>query len=133
MGYTVMRGVFFSFLRNKIKGKRLLLAGSSSEAATPTSRSPGIWIAGRVLEEAGGVGSSASGLSTTGITCRKGRKERTTKRMKEELLLSHPSRSSGLFFSSSPAALDALVPPHSYLGKRDTDLVAHKLPTEGLD
>ena len=54
------------------------------------------------------------------------------KENEEELLLSHPSRSSGLFFSSSPAALDALLPPGSYSGKRDTDSVAHKLPT-GLD
>ena len=46
--------------------------------------------------------------------------------------MSHPSRSSGLFFSSSPAALDALLPLGSYSGKRDTDSVAHKLPT-GLD
>ena len=45
--------------------------GSSNEAATPTSRSPKIWIAGRVLEEAGGVGSAASGLSATKITCKK--------------------------------------------------------------
>ena len=38
--------------------------------------------------------------------------------MKERHLVSHPSRREGLFFSSSPAALEALVPP-----------VAHKLPT----
>ena len=63
-------------------GKKLLPAGSSSEAATPTSRSTEVWIAGRVLEEAGGVGSAASGLSATRITCRKRGKERTRKRMK---------------------------------------------------
>ena len=51
----------------------MLPAGSGSEAATPTLRSPEIWIARRDLEEAGGVGSSASGLSATGITCRKGK------------------------------------------------------------
>ena len=54
---------------------KFLPAGSSSEAATPTSRSPETWVAGQDLEEAGGVGSTASGLSTTGITCRK-QKER---------------------------------------------------------
>ena len=71
-----MRGVFFPFfLRNKIKIKKLLLVGSSSEAATPTSRSPEIWIAGRVLEEAGGIGSDASRLSANQITCRN-KKER---------------------------------------------------------
>ena len=31
--------------------------------------------------------------------------------------------------SSSLAALDALVPPSSYSGKRDIDPAAHKLPT----
>ena len=72
------RGIYFF----ETKGKKLLPAGSSSEAATPTSRSPEIWIARRVLEEAGGVRSSASGLSATGITCRKVRKEKTRKRMK---------------------------------------------------
>ena len=58
-------------MRNKVKVKKLLSAGNSSEAATPTSRSPEIWIAGRVLEKAGGVGSAASGLSATRIACRK--------------------------------------------------------------
>ena len=49
-------------------GKKLLPAGSSSEAATPTLRSPETWVAGRVLEEACGVESAASGLSATRIT-----------------------------------------------------------------
>ena len=62
--------------------RKLLPAGSGSEAATPTSKSPEVWIAGRVLDEAGGVGSTASGLSATRITCRKRGKERTRKRMK---------------------------------------------------
>ena len=31
--------------------------------------------------------------------------------------------------SSSPATLDALIPPGSYSGKRDTHPIAHKLPT----
>ena len=52
--------------------------------------------------------------------------------MKERHLLSHTSRSEGLFFSSSLAALDTLVLPGSYSGKRDTDLVAHMLRTGGL-
>ena len=56
-------------------GKKLLPAGSSSEAATPTSRSPEVWIVGRVLDEAGGVGSTSSGLSATRITCRKRKKK----------------------------------------------------------
>ena len=50
--------------------------------------------------------------------------------MEERHLVSHPSRPKGPFFSSSPAALDALLLPSSYLGKRDTDTVAHKLPKE---
>ena len=77
MSYTVMRGIFFRFYRNKIMETRLLPAGSSNETSTLDSRSPGILIAGQVLEGAGGVGSSASGLPTTGIACRKERKERT--------------------------------------------------------
>ena len=51
--------------------------------------------------------------------------------MEERHLVSHPSRPEEPFFSS-PAALDALLLPSSYSGKRDTDPVAHKLPT-GLD
>ena len=62
------------------------------------TRVPRILIAGRVLVEAGGVGSSASGLPATGVTCRKGRKEGTRKRMREKYLLSHPSRPEGLYF-----------------------------------
>ena len=50
--------------------------------------------------------------------------------MEERHLMSHPSRPEGPFFSSSPAALDALLLPSSYSGKRDTDTVAHKLPKE---
>ena len=50
--------------------------------------------------------------------------------MIERHLVSHPSRPEGPFFSSSPAALDALLLPSSYLGKKDTDTVAHKLPKE---
>ena len=49
--------------------------------------------------------------------------------MKERHLVSQPSRPEGLFFSSSPAALETVLPPGSYSGKRDTDPVAHKLPT----
>ena len=109
-------------------GKKLLLAGSRSEAAIPTSRSPETWVAGRVLEEAGGIGSAASGLSATRITYKKGRKERTRRRMEGRYLVSHPSRPKGPFFSSSPATLDALLLPCSYLGKRDADPVARKLP-----
>ena len=45
-------------------------------------------------------------------------------------LVSHPSRPERPFFSSSPAALDALLLPSSYLGKRDIDIVARKLPKE---
>ena len=51
--------------------------------------------------------------------------------MEEGHLVSHPLRPEGLFFSSSPEALDALLLPGSYLGKRDTDPAARKLPTEG--
>ena len=107
--------------------------GQRQWASTSTSRLPGVLFAGRVLVDADGVGSSASRLSATRITYRKGRKERRRKRMKERHLLSHTSRPKGLFFSSSPAALDAIVPPGSYSGKRDTDPVAHKLPTGGMD
>ena len=44
--------------------------------------------------------------------------------------MSHPSRPEGPFFSSFPADLDALLLPSSYLGKRDTETVARKLPKE---
>ena len=74
--------------------RKLLPAGSDREAATPTSRSPEVWIAGRVLDEASGVGSTASGLSATRITCRKRGKREDEKENEEVLLLSHPSRSS---------------------------------------
>ena len=50
--------------------------------------------------------------------------------MEERYLVSHPLRPEGPFFSSSPAALDALLLPSSYSGKRDTDTIAHKLPKE---
>ena len=80
-------------------GKKLLPAGSNSESATPTSRSPETWVAGRVLEEAGGVWSAASGLSATRITCRKKGGGEDEKENEEELLLSHPSK--GLRDSSS--------------------------------
>ena len=50
--------------------------------------------------------------------------------MEERHLVSHPSRPEGPFFSSSPAALDALLLPSSYSGKRDTDTAARKLPKE---
>ena len=50
--------------------------------------------------------------------------------MEERHLVSHPSRLEGPFFSSSPAALDALILPCSYSGKRDTDTIARKLPKE---
>ena len=48
--------------------------------------------------------------------------------MEERNLVSHPSRPEGPFFSSSPADLDALLLPSSYLGKRDTETVARRLP-----
>ena len=48
--------------------------------------------------------------------------------MEERHLVSHPSRPEGPFFSSSPVALDALLLPSSYSGKRDTNPVARKLP-----
>ena len=57
--------------------------------------------------------------------------ERMRRRMEERHLVSHPSRPKGPFFSSSPIALDALLLPSSYSGKRDTDPVARKLPREG--
>ena len=69
------------------------------------------------------------GYLPRGYPADKGRKERTRKRMKERHLVSHPSRHEGFFFSSSPAALDTLLLPGSYSGKRDTDPVARKLPT----
>ena len=50
----------------------MLPAGSSDEATSPKSWSPEMRFAGRNLKEAGGVGSSASGLSATEITYRKG-------------------------------------------------------------
>ena len=50
--------------------------------------------------------------------------------MEERHLVSHPSRPEGPFFSSSSAALDALLLPSSYSGKRDTNTVARKLPKE---
>ena len=50
--------------------------------------------------------------------------------MEERHLVSHPSRHEGPFFSSSPAALDALLLPSSYSGKRDTNTVARNLPKE---
>ena len=46
--------------------------------------------------------------------------------------MSHPLRPEGPFFSSSPADLDALLLPSSYLGKRDTETVARKLPKENV-
>ena len=53
--------------------------------------------------------------------------------MEERNLVSHPSRPEGPFFSSSPADLDALLLPSSYLGKRDTETVARRLPKNGLN
>ena len=50
--------------------------------------------------------------------------------MEERRFMSHPSRPEGPFFSSSPAALDTLLLPSSYSGKRDTNTVARKLPKE---
>ena len=50
--------------------------------------------------------------------------------MEERHLVSHPSKPEGPFFSSSSAALDALLLPSSYSGKRDTNTVARKLPKE---
>ena len=50
--------------------------------------------------------------------------------MEERHLVSHPLRLEGPFFSSSPVALDGLLLPSSYLGKRDIDTVARKLPKE---
>ena len=52
--------------------------------------------------------------------------------MEERYLVSHPSRPEGPFFSSSLADLDALLLPSSYLGKRDTETVARKLPKENV-
>ena len=94
-------------------------------------RFPGVVFAGRVLVDAGGFSSSASGYLPRGQPADNGRTERTKKRMKEWYRVSHPSRHVGPFFSSSPAALDALLLPGSYSGKRDTDPAARRLPIKG--
>ena len=47
--------------------------------ASPKSWSPEMCFAGRNLKEAGGVGSSACGLSATEITCRKGKEREDEK------------------------------------------------------
>ena len=59
--------------------------GSREEAASPSSRFPEMRFPGRVLKEAGGVRSSASGLPATMVTFRKRRTEGTRKRMRERL------------------------------------------------
>ena len=80
----------------------------------------------------GGVRSSASGLPATTVTCRKKRNRGDEEENERELTFRHTRR--GLRVSSpssSLAALDALVPPGSYSGKRDTDPAARRLPTGG--
>ena len=69
----MMREVFPG--RNKTKEREMGWACSSNGVATLNTRNPGTLIAGRVLDEAGGVGSSASGLPVTRVTCRKEREK----------------------------------------------------------
>ena len=104
--------------------------GSREKTASPSSRFPEMRFPGRVLKEAGGVRSSASGLPATMVTCRKEKNRGDEEENERELTFRHTRR--GLRVSSpssSLAALDALVPPGSYSGKRGIDPAAHKLPT----
>ena len=114
----------------KQREQKWLPAGSSNGIHV-NPRFSGVVFAGRVLVDAGGFSSSASGYLPRGQPAENGRTERTKKRMKERYRVSHPSRPAELFFSSSPVALDALLLLGSYSSKRDTDPAARRLPTEG--
>ena len=76
---TMMREVISG--RNKTKEREFVAGGQWQWSGNVNSRTPEIMIAGRVLVKAGGVGSSANGLPVMRVTCKKGRKEGTRKRM----------------------------------------------------
>ena len=68
---NVMRGVFSR--TNKREERESAVSRQRQWSGDVNSRTPETVIPGQVLDESGGVGSSASGLSAIGITCRKGK------------------------------------------------------------
>ena len=75
---VVFSGTYKREERESAAGRQRQLSGDLNSGTLE------IVIPGQVFDEASGVGRSASGLSTTGITCRKGKEREDEEEMERE-------------------------------------------------